>query len=111
MSTFDSVLFLLLGQTGVAAYDLNNSGSVDSSDLSKTLAGSRVNAVSVAFGGVNVDQGLQAQNPNADGSGDFLGRIQRPTALPQGVSYSAVAANFEPEPAAAATRPRATRRG
>ena len=42
--------------------------------------------------------GLQAQNPSADGSGDFLGRIQRPTALPQGVSYSAVAANFEPEP-------------
>jgi CHAT domain/Clostripain family len=42
--------------------------------------------------------GLQAQNPTATGSGDFLGRIQRPTTLPQGVSYSAVAANFEPEP-------------
>lgn len=42
--------------------------------------------------------GLQAQNPSAAGSGDFLGRIQRRTSLPQGVSYSAVAANFEPEP-------------
>jgi len=42
--------------------------------------------------------GLQAQNPSASGSSDFLGRIQRPAKLPQGVSYSAVAANFEPEP-------------
>jgi hypothetical protein len=42
--------------------------------------------------------GLQAQNPSGGGSKDFLGRIQRPTKLPQGVSYAAVAANFEPEP-------------
>jgi CHAT domain/Clostripain family len=42
--------------------------------------------------------GLQAQNPSASGSGDFLGRIQRQTTLPHGVSYSAVAANFEPDP-------------
>ena len=42
--------------------------------------------------------GLQAQNPSAAGPDDFLGRIQRPTTLPQGVSYGAVAASFEPEP-------------
>jgi hypothetical protein len=48
--------------------------------------------------------GLQAQNPSAAGSGDFLGRIQRHAALPQGVSYSAVAANFEPEPGGVSPR-------
>jgi len=48
--------------------------------------------------------GLQAQNPSAAGSGDFLGRVQRHTALPQGVSYSAVAANFEPEPGGVSPR-------
>jgi hypothetical protein len=42
--------------------------------------------------------GLQAQNPSASGSNDFLGRLQRPTTLPEGVSYAAVAASFEPEP-------------
>jgi hypothetical protein len=42
--------------------------------------------------------GLQAQNPSATGAADFLGRIQRPTKLPQGVNYSAVAASFEPDP-------------
>jgi hypothetical protein len=41
--------------------------------------------------------GLQAQNPGATGTTDFLGRIQRATQLPHGVSYSAVAASFEPE--------------
>jgi hypothetical protein len=42
--------------------------------------------------------GLQAQNPNALGPNDFLGRVQRPKTLPAGVTYSAVAASFEPEP-------------
>jgi hypothetical protein len=42
--------------------------------------------------------GLQAQNPSAAGADDFLRRIQRATRLPGGVSYSAVAASFEPEP-------------
>jgi hypothetical protein len=41
--------------------------------------------------------GLQAQNPSATGAKDFLGRVQRATRLPQGVTYSAVAASFEPE--------------
>lgn len=41
--------------------------------------------------------GLQAQNPSAMGVTDFLGRLQQPTSLPQGVSYSAVAANYEPK--------------
>jgi hypothetical protein len=42
--------------------------------------------------------GLQAQNPSAVGAGDFLGRIQGVGKLPRGVTYSAVAASFEPEP-------------
>lgn len=41
--------------------------------------------------------GLQAQNPTATGAADFLGRLQRSTSLPPGVSYSAVAASYEPE--------------
>jgi hypothetical protein len=61
-SSFDSVVFAVAGQTGAAVYDLNGSGTVDSTDLSKTLANTRVNAVSVTGGTVMVDQGLQAQN-------------------------------------------------
>jgi hypothetical protein len=41
--------------------------------------------------------GLQAQNPDAAGAGDFLGRVQGVGRPPHGVTYSAVAANFEPE--------------
>ncbi|MBI3303745.1 MAG: hypothetical protein HYZ72_16900, partial [Deltaproteobacteria bacterium] len=41
--------------------------------------------------------GLQAQNPSATGAADFLGRLQRPAGLPPGVSYSVVAASYEPE--------------
>ncbi len=62
-SSFDSILYAISGQTGTAAYDLNQSGAVDSSDISTTLTNSRVNAVSVSYGQVTVDQGLQAQNP------------------------------------------------
>jgi hypothetical protein len=61
-SSFDSILYAVSGQLGQAAYDLNGSGSVDSADISTTMTNSRVNAVSVSFGQVTVDQGLQAQN-------------------------------------------------
>jgi hypothetical protein len=61
-SSFDSIIYAVAGQTGIPVYDLNGSGAVDGSDLSKTLTNTRVNAVSVSFGQVTVDQGLQAQN-------------------------------------------------
>jgi hypothetical protein len=41
--------------------------------------------------------GLQAQNPNAMGDQQFLGRLQEAEPLPPGVTYAAVAANYEPD--------------
>jgi len=40
--------------------------------------------------------GLYAQNPAAAGSRDFLGRLQRGSGPPKGVTYAAIAANYEP---------------
>jgi hypothetical protein len=40
--------------------------------------------------------GLWAQNPRSMHEDGFLGRLQATAALPQGVTYSAVAANYEP---------------
>ena len=40
--------------------------------------------------------GLQAQNPKATGDQQFLGRLQEAQPLPKGVTYAAVAANYEP---------------
>jgi hypothetical protein len=62
-SSFDSLIFAVGAGSGNAVYDLDMNNIIDSSDLSKQLTGKRVNAVTVAFGQVVVDQGLAAQNP------------------------------------------------
>ncbi len=48
-------------------------------------------------GAVKAIPGLHAQNPTAQGTSDFLRRLQSPTPLPKGISYAAIAANYEPE--------------
>jgi hypothetical protein len=58
-SSFDSILALLQGATGGAAYDLNASGD----DRFLTITNQRVNAVQVVGGQLVVDMGLGAQNP------------------------------------------------
>ena len=61
-SSFDSILYAVAGQTGEAVYDLSGNGAVEPGDVSTTMTGKRVNAVSVSGGTVMVDQGLNAQN-------------------------------------------------
>ncbi|CBE69122.1 MAG: CHAT domain-containing protein [Candidatus Methylomirabilis oxygeniifera] len=48
-------------------------------------------------GAVKAIPGLHAQNPTAQGTSDFLRRLQSPAPLPKNVSYAAIAANYEPE--------------
>jgi len=76
-SSFDSILYAVSGETGSAVYDLNGSGTVDGSDISKTMTNTRINAVSVTFGQLSVDQGLQAQAapppPSPPGTGVTTG--------------------------------------
>lgn len=40
--------------------------------------------------------GIQAQNPQAIGPNDFLGKLQRGEGPPDSVTYAAIAANYEP---------------
>jgi hypothetical protein len=52
----------------------------------------------LARGTVGAIPGLQAQDPSATGVQQFLVRLQTAQALAAGVTYLAVAANYEPEP-------------
>jgi CHAT domain-containing protein len=51
----------------------------------------------LARGAVGDIPGLQAQDPTATGQRQFLGRLQTLQTLHEGVTYLAVAANYEPE--------------
>jgi hypothetical protein len=59
-STFDSIVFLLLGVSGGAAYDLTGDAVADESI---TITNQRVTAIRVEGGQLVVDMGLGAQNP------------------------------------------------
>lgn len=79
---------------GRAADMLVNLTYLDSLGLYGKLSGFLVNLV--VRGAVGDIPGLQAQNPTATGPQQFLGRLQTPQPLPEGVTYTAVAANYEP---------------
>jgi hypothetical protein len=59
-SSFDSIVFLLLGISGGAAYDLTGDATADES---LTITNQRVTAIRVEGGQLVVDMGLGAQNP------------------------------------------------
>ncbi|MFQ5577140.1 MAG: CHAT domain-containing protein, partial [Anaerolineae bacterium] len=109
------VIFVCTPNSGTTAANPANWGRVadtlvnllhhDSSALFGRLSG--LLARLLALGGASLEQlsrdivsqipGLQAQNPAATGPRDFLGRLQRGDGPPKGVTYSAVAANYEPQ--------------
>lgn len=81
---------------GRAADMLINLAHLDPLGLYGKLSGFLVHLL--VRGSVADIPGLQAQNPSATGQQQFLGRLQTPHRLPEGVTYLAVAANYEPEP-------------
>jgi CHAT domain-containing protein len=78
-----------------AADVLVNLAHLDPAGLYGKLSGFLVNLL--VSGAVGEIPGLQAQNPEAKGKQQFLGRLQTPDPLPAGVTYAAVAANYEPD--------------
>jgi hypothetical protein len=81
---------------GRAADMLVNLAHLDVLGLYGKLSGFLVSLL--ARGTVGAIPGLQAQDPGATGPQQFLARLQTVQALPEGVTYLAVAANYEPEP-------------
>jgi CHAT domain-containing protein len=84
---------------GRAADVLVNLVHLDPTGLYGKLSGFLVHVLTQGAVSEAVKQipGLQAQNPEARGNKEFLGRLQKPGALPPGVTYAAVAANYEPD--------------